>query len=204
MIITALTATVARQPVYCNHVAQSPALKLRSAVRQSAQRGFTLIELVVVIIIIVILMGVFMNRVLFYQEQAEKTAMEEVAGTIQSALLMQYSQVLTRGRSTDLNALVKDNPMRWMQKIPRNYAGEYYDPTPQTVASGSWMFDLKSRDLIYLLRNASHFKPSQEGIQWVRFHITAEYEQSRLPSLRDSAPELTGLLFKPVEPYHWF
>ena len=167
-------------------------------------RGFTLFELVVVITIIVVLMGFFFNRALFYQEQAEKTAMVEVAGALQSALTLQYGQLLTRGKSSDLAALVQDNPMNWLQKLPRNYAGEFYDPTPLAVDTGNWVFDLKTRELVYVVRNADHFKPGSDGKKWVRFHIAVNYEASRLPSLRNSPPELTGVLFEPVEQYSWF
>ncbi len=170
----------------------------------SSGRGFTLIELIVVITIIVILMGLFLNRALFYQELAEKTAMEEVAGAIQSSLTMQYMQILTRGRTSDVAALVQDNPMNWLQKKPRNYAGEFYDPTPLTVESGNWIFDLRSRDLIYVVRNANYFKPGKDGKKWIRFHVTASYEDSRLPSLHNAPPALTGILFEPAEPYSWF
>lgn len=168
------------------------------------KRGFTLIELVVVITIIVVLMGLFINRALFYQEQAEKTAMEGVAGAIQSALTMQYGQILTRGQSSDMPALALDNPMNWLQKKPRNYSGEFYDPTPLAVASGNWMFDLKSRDLIYVVHNANYFKTGKDGKKWIRFHVAVNYESSRLPSLQNAPRELTGLLFEPVEPYSWF
>ncbi|MBW8079196.1 MAG: prepilin-type N-terminal cleavage/methylation domain-containing protein, partial [Gallionella sp.] len=91
----------------------------------SSDRGFTLFELVVVIIIIAILAGLFLNRVMFYQELAEKTAMEQVAGTVQSALTMQYGKILTRGQASDIPAMAIDNPMHWLQRKPRNYAGEF-------------------------------------------------------------------------------
>lgn len=194
------------------HVACATTTTLRSRRRVlkssilnfESSRGFTLIELIVVIIIVVVLMGLFFNRVLFYQELAEKTAMEGVTGAIQSALTLQYGQILTRGKPSDLPALVTDNPMNWLQKKPRNYVGEFYDPVPQAVESGNWMFDLKSRDLIYVMRSANYFKPGWDGRKWIRFHVTTHYELSRLPSLQAAAPDLTGVLFEPVEPYHWF
>jgi prepilin-type N-terminal cleavage/methylation domain-containing protein len=170
----------------------------------SRQRGFTLLELVVVITIIVVLMGLFLNRAMFYMEQAEKTAMEQVAGSIQSALTMQYGQMLTRGKESDLAALVQDNPMNWMQKKPRNYSGEFYDPTPLAVESGNWVFDLRSRELVYIVRNADHFKPGRDGKKWIRFHVAVKHSASRLPSLQNSPPELTGILFEPAESYSWF
>ncbi len=167
-------------------------------------QGFTLIELIFVIIIISVLMGLFLNRALYYQEQAEKTAMEQVADAIQSALTMQYGKILTRGQPGDVQALAQDNPMNWLQKKPRNYAGEYYDPSPLAVDSGNWTFDLKSRDLIYVPRNSNYFKPDKDGKKWIRFHIVLNYDVARLPSLRNATPELTGILFEPLVPYSWF
>jgi general secretion pathway protein G len=169
-----------------------------------SSKGFTLIELIVVIIIIVVIMGLFLNRALYYQEQAEKTAMEQVAGTIQSALILQYGQVMTRGKSSDVATLVQDNPMNWLQKKPRNYSGEFYDPTPLAVESGNWVFDLKSRDLVYVVRNANYFKPGKDGKKWIRFHVATHYEASRLPSLQDAPHGLAGVVFESIEPYAWF
>ncbi len=167
-------------------------------------KGFTLIELIVVITLIVVLMGFFFKSALFYQEQAEKTAMENVVGVLQSELTMQYGQLLTRGKPSDVPALAQDNPMNWLQKLPQNYSGEFYDPTPLAVAPGHWMFDLKTRELVYVLSIATHFKPGRDGKEWIRFHISQTYEASRLPSLHAAPPDLTGLLFVPVEPYSWF
>lgn len=175
-----------------------------SALNHQPSRGFTLIELIVVIIIVVVMMGVFLERMLYYVEQAEKTAMVEVSNAIQSALVMQYGQILTRGQASDVPLLAQDNPMSWLQKKPRNYAGEFYDPTPLTVESGNWMFDLKTRDLIYVVRNANYFKPGKDGKKWIRFHVVINYEVSRLPSLQNAPATLTGTLFEPVEPYSWF
>ena len=169
-----------------------------------SSKGFTLIELIVVIIIIVVMIGTFLDRMQFYQEQAEKTVMETVAGAIQSALILQYGEIMTRGKPTDTAALAQDNPMNWLQKRPDNYSGEFYDPTPLAVAAGNWVFDLKSRELIYVLRNTNYFKPGKDGRKWIRFHVAVSYEASRLPSLQSAPPELTGILFKPVEPYSWF
>jgi prepilin-type N-terminal cleavage/methylation domain-containing protein len=172
--------------------------------RASTSKGFTLLELVIVIAIIVTLMALFMNRVMYYKEQAEKTAMEQVVGVIQSALTMQYGQIMTRGKPSDVAALAQDNPMNFLQKKPRNYSGEFYDPTPQAVAPGNWMFDLKSRDLIYVVGDGNYFKPGRDGRKWIRFHVVLSYTTSRLPSLQSKPADLTGLLFEPVEPYSWF
>jgi general secretion pathway protein G len=172
--------------------------------RQKLCRGFSLFELVVVISIVAVLMSIFLGRVLYYQEQAEKSAMVEVAGAIQSALIMQYGRILTRGKTSDVEWLTKDNPMNWLQKRPPNYVGEFHAPTPLTVEPGNWVFDPNSRDLIYVPRIVDNFKPGKDGRQWIRYHVVVQYEPSRLPSLQNEPHELTGILFEPVEPYAWF
>ncbi len=143
-----------------------------------SSKGFTLIELIVVIIIIVVLAGLFLVRIPLYQEQAEKAAMQQVEGALQSALVLRYGALMTRGAANEkeLSILGSDNPITWLQKMPPNYMGEYYDPSPRTVAPGSWMFDLKSRDLIYVVDHGDNFKPGKDGNKWIRFHVRLGYE----------------------------
>lgn len=162
--------------------------------------GFTLIELVVVITIMVLLIGALLNRVWFYQEQAEKTAMVQVADALQGALIMKYGSMMTHGEEAQVVDLVTENPMNWLQKVPANYSGEFYDPTPRSVAPGNWVFDLKSRDLIYVVDRGDHFVPGQDGNKWVRYHVGLMYEAARG---NVAGKTLTGLRFAPVRPYDW-
>ena len=79
--------------------------KPRRAPGKRAQ-GFTLLELVVVIIIISTLAAVLMDRVLFYQEAAERAAMEQMAGILRSALQFQVADRLLKGKTRELPLLV--------------------------------------------------------------------------------------------------
>jgi prepilin-type N-terminal cleavage/methylation domain-containing protein len=172
---------------------------------QSSQRGFTLLELIVVIIIISILIGELLRRVPDYQEQAEKAVVEQTAAAMQSALTMRIGSMMVRGIATEkeLRSLATDNPMNWLQKKPGNYAGEFFDPTPKTVAPGQWMFDLKSHDLIYVLNRSDNFTSGKDGLTWIRFHVKLEKELP-LGSAAGSKKILTSVLFEPTEPYRWF
>jgi len=164
------------------------------------QGGFTLIELIVVISIVVILIGTLLTRASGYQERAEKAAMQQVAGALQSALTMEYGHLMTHGKGSQVTELALENPMHWLSKIPQNYSGEFYDPTPRSVAPGHWVFDLRSRELVYVVNRGEHFMPGRDGNKWVRYHVRLVYEQ--LPG--DTKKELTGVLFEPVERYSWF
>ena len=162
-------------------------------------RGFTLIELVVVITIIALLATALANRVLFYQEQAERTALMEVEAAIQSELVMKYGHLLAIGSEAQLSSLATENPMSWLAKAPRNYAGEFYDPLPAALPPGNWAFDLKARELVYLPDRTDNFSPAVEGEKWIRYRIRLLYE----PVPGASVKTLAGALFEPVKPYRW-
>ncbi|MBI5007033.1 MAG: prepilin-type N-terminal cleavage/methylation domain-containing protein [Nitrosomonadales bacterium] len=166
-------------------------------------RGFTLIELIIVIIIVVVLAGLFLMRVPFYQEQAEKTAMQQVSGAIQSALVLRYGALVARGADNrkELDSLMIDNPVNWLQQKPQNYAGEFYAPSPGAVAPGNWLFDLQSREMVYVLNRSEYFTSGKDGSKWIRFRVRLGYE----PKVgRPAEKELVSVLFEPAEPYRWF
>ncbi|MDH2919170.1 MAG: prepilin-type N-terminal cleavage/methylation domain-containing protein [Sideroxydans sp.] len=167
-------------------------------------QGFSLFELIVVVIVIGVLFVLFANRIISYQELAEKAAMETTVGNLQSALNLQFAQIQTRGQSSDVDMLLLDNPIKWLQKVPSNYAGEFYDASPRSVAPGRWLFDLKSRELIYVMQHTEHFHPNATGRLWIRFHALRQDQKSVLVSLQDAPRQLTAVLFEPVEPYAWY
>ena len=167
-------------------------------------KGFTLIELIVVIALLSVLIATILNRVEYYQELAEKTAMEQNVGAIQSALTMEHGKLYVHGNAGDISLLATQNPMKWLQKLPQNYAGEFYAPTPKSVPPGSWMFDLKSRDLIYVLDRSEHFVPGKDGGKWIRFHIELQYEPIKRNGVAGPDKELVGTVFAPVAHVNWF
>ncbi len=169
-----------------------------------SSKGFTLIELIVVISVIVVIAGMFLVRIPYYQEQAEKSAMQQVEGALQNALLLRYGAMMSRNANSEkeLRSLEVDNPITWLQEPLRNYKGEYYDPSPRTVAPGNWMFDLKSRELIYVVDRGGNFVPGKNGYKWIRFHVRLGYEATL--GRPASGKELVAAQFVPTEPYLWF
>jgi hypothetical protein len=60
------------------------------------------------------------------------------------------------------------------------------------------MFDLKSRDLIFVLNRSEYFTPGKDGQKWIRFHVKFEYE----PGVGGNKV-LASTLFEPTQTYRW-
>ena len=169
-------------------------------------QGFTLIELLVVIIIISTLGAVLLDRVLFYQEAAEKAAMEQLAGTLRSALHLQIADRFLKGKTADIAALGQDNPMDWLAEQPANYVGERFAPQVGKVSRGNWYFDLKDRQLVYVVWRGEHFAPNKQGRKEVRYAVRVVYAHKEIQAGQENADkqDINGVILALAEPYQWF
>ena len=170
------------------------------------KNGFTLIELVVVIIIISTLGAVLLDRMWFYQEAAEKAAMEQMAGTLRSALHFQIADRLLSGKTADIGELAADNPINWLAEPPANYVGDRFAPAAGAVSKGNWYFDLKDRHLVYVVARGEHFTPNQQGRKEVRYAVRLIFSKKIPQAGQENAAkqDINGVVLALAEPYQWF
>ena len=173
------------------------------------RRGFTLLELAVVAVIVGILAAALLNRVVFYQEQAEKTAMEQTLGTLRSALHLQIANLLVHGDLAGINRLADQNPMNWLAEKPQNYVGEYYAPREGLIATSSWYFDPHEKNLVYLANNTAHLHTAKSEANRIRFSLklvtVADVPQpDAIPEEAARQKAVAGVALTPVLPYEWF
>ncbi len=137
--------------------------------RNRLQSGFSLFELTIFIVLLSVIIGVFFDRVLFYQEAAEEIMMRQTVDAVNLAMNLQLASWVARGELRNIPLLAQRNPMNWLEKKPGNYAGEYYDPAPGHIPSGNWYFDLKDGSLVYLVKRDAHFHSKDR--QRIRFRV---------------------------------
>jgi general secretion pathway protein G len=167
------------------------------------QRGFTLFELVVVVSIVGVLGVVVLDRMRFYQEAAEKAAMEQTVGIIRSAMRLQIADRLLSGGVQEVAALAQANPMDWLAQQPRNYIGVRFAPKTGEIAGGSWYFDLKEKQLVYVVSLGNHFATDHPGRKQVRFELRL-VEKSTQEQAATDVKEIQGLVLAEAVPYRWF
>jgi len=166
--------------------------------------GFTLFELIVVICIVALLAAILFNRLRFYEEAAEKAAMQQTAAAIKSALQMRVASYMISGRDNEIENLRNENPVSWLQESPVYYAGEFHADAYARVQPGSWYFDLTRRELIYVINLGDNFKPGPDGRKWVRYRVRIEYDEQVPEKGAPPRKVLSAASFAPVQPYTWF
>jgi prepilin-type N-terminal cleavage/methylation domain-containing protein len=119
-------------------------------------RGFSLVELMVVVVAIGILSGALLDRVLPLIGRAQRAAFMQVKADLQTALLLQAADRITRGEAASLPSLVDVNPMTLLLTPPANYAGSFSWP-PDDLPAATWYFDEHSRRLVYRVGRFTRF-----------------------------------------------
>lgn len=168
------------------------------------QAGFSLLELVVVASILAIFAGILLNRMLYYQEVAEKTNMEATVKALQSGLRYEMARALMAGQEIDYQQLSRENPMNWLEVRPPNYVGAFSGSPPEGASSGSWYFDLSSRILVYRIGSGRYFIPDSHNLKQVRFRLVLSYggiQGER--AIGDSPMAASGIKLSVIEPYRW-
>lgn len=164
-------------------------------------RGLALPELMVVVAVISMLGALLLNRLQFYQEMAEKAAMEQTVAMFRSALRLQVASYIVKGKLPELETLTGDNPMNWLSRQPANYQGEYANPSPRRVPVGNWYFDLGNQELVYRVNRGKYFIPDSSGEKRARFRVVWVPNDSAM-----SAPDnraLGSVELETVEVYVW-
>jgi general secretion pathway protein G len=166
--------------------------------------GFSLLELVIVIVIISVLLVVAISRLLALMVDAERAAMETMAGTLRSAIGMKVAESIVKSKVKDIPAFEGSNPMALLAETPRNYLGELDGADPAKLEDGNWYFDKRDKTLVYLVRNKGYFAGGQTNPPRARFALRLVYSDSNGNGVFDrGVDEIQGLRLGPVEKYSW-
>jgi len=165
------------------------------------QCGASFVEFAVSIALIGIFVGVLLERTSYYQEYAEKTAMESTAENIRTGLRYKVADLMLANRAPEIPSLADENPMNWLGERPPNYLGEL-DSAPADEVKGQWYFDKRNQELVYTVNNRRHFSPSTYRDFSVRYRAM----RVSAGAVTDSSPKIgeTWVSLVLVAEYGWF
>ena len=168
------------------------------------ERGFSLLELVVVIVVVSLLLLVAIDRLLGLRFEAERVAMQSVVAAMRAGLHLEFAGAATRGRLDGVAAARGSNPMLRLSETPDNYAGEFYGPDPALFAPGTWYFDTRAHAIVYVVRFPEQFVTGLSGTPRARLAVEPDYDDlDRNGRFDPGRDPVRGLKLVPVEPFFW-
>ena len=160
-------------------------------------RGFSLIELAITLALISVLAGLLLERMVYYQEVAEKASMEQVAADLRSSVNLRAAELVLDNGFAELDELVLKNPFELLAQKPQNYLGVLDGPSPEQVPGGKWYFDKRSKEVVYSIDLGRYFVSDGRGPKRVAWRIETVAGAGRPGTAQWARLEL-------VRPYRWF
>ncbi|MTV39720.1 hypothetical protein [Duganella radicis] len=160
------------------------------------QRGASLLEFAVAVTVIGILLGLLLQRIWYYQGEAERVAVQMTVANVRTALEMKVAETKLPGRSSDLTFLAEENPFNLLKNKPANYVGELFQPDDKDIGEGNWCFNRTDKSLIYLLNNGNSFGDAQS--KRLKFKVKL-FRLPHSPAKPSGTPEPEGVAFEQVK-----
>ena len=158
--------------------------------------GFTLFELIVVICIAGVVATVLAERLLYYQERAEKATLGLVLARTKMALQVRMAELIMTNRQRQVIDLEMENPMKWLEEPPLSYAGEYAQPSQP----GTWYYSTPEHEMVYVPTNSSYLDVGSAASKELRFRVVVLMEDD----LATGGKTPAGVALKPAREYKWF
>jgi len=111
---------------------------------QIAQKGFTLIELVIIIIILGILASVAIPKLFSVTQEAESASVATMVSSLESALSMYAAKQYMKGNPLEIH-----NPFDDLSNVPSNYNGIVDPVNPTNTPDGTWSFRPSGNWIMY-------------------------------------------------------
>jgi prepilin-type N-terminal cleavage/methylation domain-containing protein len=173
-----------------------------TARKLKALEGFTLIELIVVICVVAILATAALDRLFWYQGQAEKAAMDYTATMIKSGLWMRAADLMMANHTSDIPALAEKNPINLLAQKPANYLGEIDGRKAESLQGGNWFYDVYKHQVVYVVGHRRSFMPAVPDDFTVRYGMKVIYGETELASGKN-ASYIAGISLVPISKYTW-
>jgi hypothetical protein len=151
------------------------------------------------VVLIAVFSAFLLDRLMFYQEAAEKADMEYTANVLKVGLQLRIGELMARNQLLDYARIARENPVGWVDMPISGYRGEVSGPRLQSDLEPGWYFDPVQAQLIYVSRLHKRLTVSGSEASQVRWHVRPVYVEGAR-----AGDKAAGAQLAPVAPYRWF
>jgi hypothetical protein len=161
-----------------------------------ANRQRNVLQSALYVAIFAVLAALLLDRLLTYAEVAEKAAMEGTLAQVRAGLYNRMALLALRGDRAALEALPEQNPFLSSDTRSPNYLGEVDGTAAAPVKAGSWLYDARGHEMVYVPNLKRYFTPAagEGALPEARFRVVLQ---------RTPGGAFTGVVIQPAEEYRW-
>ena len=162
-------------------------------------RGSSMFEFAVVVLVASTIAIVFLDRVSFYMEQAEKAAMQRAASDLGWTLRIRVAELMLANETDAIARLDGANPVEALDFQLANYDGSGGSDAEARVPPGRWFFNRETRELTYFPNYDAGFMKSSGARARVSWKIVVTRDVPR----PGAEPRASWARLELVHPYRW-
>jgi general secretion pathway protein G len=164
------------------------------------QRGAGILQFSFAMVLVGVLMVILLDRVDFYRELAEKTAMEQLAREMGWALRLRAAELMLANRNDEIGRLDGANPVDATEMQLANYAGTGTSAQEANVSGGHWYFNNQTRELVYFPQLTSTFVKEAGARPRIAWRAMVVQQATQV----GGRPRPVWVRFELTKPYRWF
>lgn len=168
------------------------------------QRGFSLLELVIVVILVALLFLFAFDRLMPLRGHAEGTQVASVIGALRSALGMEVAERIVDEGPESIAELQGANPMTLLQQRPVRYLGERSGSDNREIPEGAWYFDPDQGVLRYRVRFPQYLEGEPDPPVELSWQVRLQFEDEGGNGRYDPDTDaLRGVTLAPLDDHQW-
>lgn len=116
----------------------------------TSERSKRRLERLIALILASIMVLVFFAKVEKISVAVERESVQQSLSSIRVGIQMfVLSDIIRGGGTADMRSYENTNPMRFQEKLPMNYAGEFDPEETANIVGGQWYYDKSANHLVY-------------------------------------------------------
>jgi hypothetical protein len=157
------------------------------------------LEFPLVVILLGTLWHTVFDRTSEGEELGEKAVVEFTVRNVRSGLEMEMAERMLTGHEGKIAEMAGSNPVRWLEKPPQGYLGEF-SVTPDKFPPSTWYFDKARKVLIYRPARTQNLTCSQ--CEQEEGHILLSWRIERMGNPMFGRGDRVKIV--PVATYQWY